>query len=33
VLYGGALIGDGDPREVIKSPQVQEIYMGIPADV
>mgnify|MGYP006271546995 CR=1 FL=1 len=32
VLYGGALIGDGDPREVIKSPQVQEIYMGIPAD-
>jgi branched-chain amino acid transport system ATP-binding protein len=32
VLYGGALIGDGEPREVIKSPQVQEVYMGIPAD-
>jgi branched-chain amino acid transport system ATP-binding protein len=32
VLHGGALIGDGDPREVIRSPQVQEIYMGIPAD-
>ena len=32
VLHGGALIGDGDPRDVIKSPQVQEIYMGIPAD-
>jgi branched-chain amino acid transport system ATP-binding protein len=32
VLHGGALIGDGDPAQVIRSPQVQEIYMGIPAD-
>ncbi len=32
VLHGGALIADGDPREVIASPRVAEIYMGIPAD-
>ena len=32
VLHGGHLIADGDPREVIRSPQVMEIYMGIPAD-
>ena len=31
VLHGGALIADGDPRSVIKSPRVEEIYMGIPA--
>jgi branched-chain amino acid transport system ATP-binding protein len=32
VLHGGALIADGDPRTVIASPRVAEIYMGIPAD-
>jgi branched-chain amino acid transport system ATP-binding protein len=32
VLHGGAFIGDGDPRTVIDSPAVREIYMGIPAD-
>ena len=32
VLHGGALIADGDPAKVIKSPRVAEIYMGIPAD-
>ncbi len=32
VLHGGALIADGEPREVIASPRVAEIYMGIPAD-
>jgi branched-chain amino acid transport system ATP-binding protein len=32
VLHGGALIGQGDPRGVINSPAVQEVYMGIPAD-
>jgi branched-chain amino acid transport system ATP-binding protein len=32
VLHGGALIAQGDPRTVIRSPQVREIYMGIPAD-
>ena len=32
VLHGGAFIADGDPREVIRRPQVMEIYMGIPAD-
>ena len=31
VLHGGALIADGDPQRVIKSPEVEEIYMGIPA--
>jgi branched-chain amino acid transport system ATP-binding protein len=30
VLHGGQLIADGDPTEVVKSPQVEEIYMGIP---
>jgi branched-chain amino acid transport system ATP-binding protein len=29
VLHGGALIADGVPSEVIVSPQVAEIYMGI----
>jgi branched-chain amino acid transport system ATP-binding protein len=32
VLHGGALIAQGDPQDVIRSPQVSEIYMGIPAD-
>ena len=32
VLHGGAFIADGEPREVIRRPQVEEIYMGIPAD-
>jgi branched-chain amino acid transport system ATP-binding protein len=32
VLHGGAIIASGDPSAVIKSPQVQEIYMGIAAD-
>jgi branched-chain amino acid transport system ATP-binding protein len=32
VLHGGALIGAGDPRTVINSPAVREVYMGIPAD-
>jgi branched-chain amino acid transport system ATP-binding protein len=32
VLHGGALIAQGDPHAVIRSPQVREIYMGIPAD-
>ncbi len=32
VLHGGAVIADGDPKSVIGSPRVQEIYMGIPAD-
>jgi len=32
VLYGGAIMADGDPQAVIKSPQVAEIYMGIGAD-
>ena len=29
VLHGGKFIAEGDPRTVIKSPQVAEIYMGI----
>ena len=33
VLHGGALIADGPPAEVIRRPQVAEIYMGIEADV
>lgn len=33
VLHGGKFIADGDPRTVIHSPQVAEIYMGIEADV
>jgi branched-chain amino acid transport system ATP-binding protein len=32
VLHGGRLIGDGDPRMVIASPAVREIYMGMPVD-
>jgi branched-chain amino acid transport system ATP-binding protein len=32
VLHGGAFIAQGDPKAVLRSPQVAEIYMGIPAD-
>lgn len=32
VLHGGRFIAEGEPRTVIKSPQVAEIYMGIAAD-
>ena len=32
VLHGGRFIAEGDPTEVIKSPQVAEIYMGIPTE-
>ncbi len=32
VLHGGALIADGDPGTVIRSPAVRDIYMGIEAD-
>lgn len=32
VLHGGALIAEGNPAEVIRRPQVVEIYMGIAAD-
>ena len=32
VLYGGKFIAEGEPRAVIDSPAVQEIYMGIEAD-
>jgi branched-chain amino acid transport system ATP-binding protein len=32
VLHNGAFIADGEPRAVIKSPQVAEIYMGIEAN-
>jgi branched-chain amino acid transport system ATP-binding protein len=32
VLHGGALIAQGDPHAVIRSSQVREIYMGIPAE-
>ena len=32
VLHGGGLIGEGDPKTVINSPAVREVYMGIPAD-
>lgn len=32
VLHGGRFIIDGEPRVVIRSPQVAEIYMGINAD-
>lgn len=31
VLAGGELIADGKPLDVIRSPRVAEIYMGIPA--
>src|SRR5262245_36374741 len=32
VLHGGAFIGAGDPKTVINSPAVRDVYMGIPAD-
>lgn len=32
VLHGGKFIAEGDPKTVIRSPQVNEIYMGIAAD-
>jgi branched-chain amino acid transport system ATP-binding protein len=32
VLHGGRFIAEGEPRSVIRSPQVAEIYMGIEAD-
>jgi len=32
VINFGAKIADGDPQEVMKSAQVQEIYLGIAAD-
>jgi branched-chain amino acid transport system ATP-binding protein len=32
VLHGGALIADGVPAEVIRRPEVAEIYMGIEAN-
>ena len=32
VLHEGKFIAEGDPHEVIRSPQVAEIYMGIAAD-
>jgi branched-chain amino acid transport system ATP-binding protein len=32
VLHGGGFIGAGDPKTVISSPAVRDIYMGIPAD-
>ena len=32
VLHGGKFIAEGKPDEVIRSPAVQEIYMGIPAE-
>ena len=32
VLHGGGFIANGEPHSVIRSPQVQEIYMGIEAD-
>jgi branched-chain amino acid transport system ATP-binding protein len=31
-LHAGAIVADGNPREVIASAAVREIYMGIPAD-
>lgn len=32
VLHGGTFIAQGDPQTVIRSPHVNDIYMGIPAD-
>jgi len=32
VLHGGAVIAQGDPQTVIKSPAVADIYLGIAAD-
>ena len=33
VLYQGQFVANGDPHEVVKSPIVAEIYMGIGTDV
>ncbi len=33
VIDFGRKIAEGDPREIMESPQVQEIYLGIEADV
>jgi branched-chain amino acid transport system ATP-binding protein len=33
VLHNGSFIAAGEPAAVIKSPPVQDIYMGMPADV
>jgi branched-chain amino acid transport system ATP-binding protein len=32
VLHGGGFIAEGAPGAVVRSPTVQEIYMGIPSD-
>jgi branched-chain amino acid transport system ATP-binding protein len=32
VLHAGAFIAQGDPGQVIRSPIVREVYMGIPTD-
>jgi branched-chain amino acid transport system ATP-binding protein len=32
VLHGGTLIAQGEPRAVLQTSAVREIYMGIPAD-
>ncbi|MFL4984341.1 MAG: ABC transporter ATP-binding protein [Xanthobacteraceae bacterium] len=32
VLHGGSFIAAGDPHTVIRSPQVREIYTGIPTE-
>jgi len=32
VLHGGIFIAQGDPKAVVQSSAVREIYMGIPAD-
>ncbi|MFL5064819.1 MAG: ABC transporter ATP-binding protein [Xanthobacteraceae bacterium] len=32
VLHGGSFIAAGDPHTVIRSPQVREVYMGIPTE-
>lgn len=32
VLHGGAIIAEGEPAAVIRSPRVQEIYMGMPTE-
>jgi branched-chain amino acid transport system ATP-binding protein len=32
VLHGGRFIADGDPKKVIRSPEVADIYLGIAAD-
>ncbi len=33
VLHAGAIIASGEPKAVIRSPQVAQIYLGIAADV